>query len=180
MRSVSDIEIKFIGERKVDKSLSYFQAGTDAQGLKRELINYLSLQIIDPDFGLFVPSPNQRQNIGAERNKLVPNPKALGLEQMRNFYMVGQFLALAFRIRDNISLDLPSIFWKFLISKIWFAFVNILDHSVEWSDVKSMDLSTHKCLEDIEKMDPENLEYLDQNFTIYLPDSSEHVLKPNG
>ena len=43
-----------------------------------------------------------------------------------------------------------------------------------------MDLSTHKCLEDIEKLDPENLEYLDQNFTIYLADSSEYTLKPNG
>jgi len=52
-----------------------------------------------------------------ERNKFVPNPKALGLEDMRNYYMIGQFLALAYRIRDNVSLDFPSIFWKYLLSK---------------------------------------------------------------
>lgn len=104
-----------------------------------------------------------------ERNKFVPNPKALGLEDMRNYYMIGQFLALAYRIRDNVSLDFPSIFWKYL-----------LNHQIDWTDVKSMDLSTHKCLEDIETMEPQNLEYIDQNFTVYLSDSTEIIVKPNG
>ena len=64
-------------------------AGDDAQGLKRELLSYLSLQLADPEFGLFIPSPNCKQNIGVERNKYIPNPRAVGPEHMRNYFMVG-------------------------------------------------------------------------------------------
>jgi hypothetical protein len=79
-------------------------------------LSYLSLQLADPEFGLFIPSPNNRQNIGVERNKFVPNPKALGLEHMRNYFMVGQILAIALKTRDMLSIDFPSFFWKFLLS----------------------------------------------------------------
>ena len=43
---------------------------------------------------LFIPSPNNRGNVGLEREKLVPNPKALSITDMDNFFKVGLVMAM--------------------------------------------------------------------------------------
>ena len=67
--------------------------------------------------GLFIPSPNQERNLGAERDKFVPNPKALRAEDMQNYYMLGVIMGLCYKLGDIMGVNFPSIFWKYLLSK---------------------------------------------------------------
>ena len=61
---------------------------------------------------LFIPSPNNRQNTGDERDKWVPNPKANSVTDFDNFYRLGMVLAFCWKIRECLEVNLPSIFWQ--------------------------------------------------------------------
>ena len=67
---------------------------------------------------LFIKSPNSVHNVGDEREKLVPNPKANSSTDLDNYYRVGVFIALGIKVRDCIELSLPSIFWKYALSRV--------------------------------------------------------------
>ena len=49
-----------------------------------------------------------------------------------------------------------------------------------WEDFKVVDLNMYSCLKEIEKMDENNLEYLEETFVTNLFDTSATELKPNG
>lgn len=67
---------------------------------------------------LFIKSPNGVHNLGSERDKLIPNPQAVSLKDMDNFFKFGFALGFVYRTFDILSVNLPSIFWKYLLSKI--------------------------------------------------------------
>lgn len=67
--------------------------------------------------GMFIPSANQISGLGVERGRFIPNPKAIKDSDMRNFFMYGFVIGLIFKLGDILATNLPSIFWKFLLSK---------------------------------------------------------------
>ena len=91
-------------------------AGQDAGGLRREYFNNMSLEILEK-LKLFIPSPNHRGNVGLEREKMVPNPQALSTVDMKNFFKVGFCMAVIINACEVINLNMPSIFYKFLLGK---------------------------------------------------------------
>lgn len=71
-------------------------------------------EILDK-LGIFIKSPNGVHNLGTERDKLVPDPNAVSLRDMDNFFKVGFALGAVMRSGDILSINLPSIFWKYLL-----------------------------------------------------------------
>lgn len=67
---------------------------------------------------LFIKSPNSLHNVGEEREKMVPNPKANSNADLDNFYKVGIVLAVSLKMRECVEFNLPSILWKYILSKI--------------------------------------------------------------
>jgi hypothetical protein len=49
-----------------------------------------------------------------------------------------------------------------------------------WEDYKSVNLNQFVCLEKITTMTENDLEYLEENFTTFLPDGKEYELEPRG
>ena len=64
---------------------------------------------------LFIRSPNSVHNIGEERDKYVPNPKANSKTDVDNYYKFGIVLALCLKMNEVFNISLPSIFWKYLV-----------------------------------------------------------------
>ena len=76
----------------------------------------MSHEILDK-LKLFIPSPNNSNNLGAEREKVVPNPNALSYTDMENYFKVGIALGIVFKSNEIINLNQPSLFFKFLLGK---------------------------------------------------------------
>jgi len=67
---------------------------------------------------LFIKSPNGVHNVGDERDRLVPNPKANSKADLDNYYKIGILIAFCLKVRDCIEINLPSILYKYLLSSI--------------------------------------------------------------
>lgn len=128
----------------------------------------LSLELVDT-LRLFIPSPNSVSNLGVERDKWVPNPKRTSKRDFLNFYRLGFIMGICNQNREIMNLNIPSIFWKYL-----------LGFDLEWKDIKSVHHNIYVCLEKIESMETDQLEYLDEVFVAFLFDGTEVELKPNG
>lgn len=118
---------------------------------------------------LFIKSPNHANNVGSERDKYVPNPQTTSEKDLQNYFKMGTIMALCIRCSEVMNFDFPSIFWKYLMRQ-----------ELQWDDIKSININIHVCVEKIEKMPEEELEYLDESFVTFLLDGSEIELKPNG
>lgn len=119
---------------------------------------------------LFIKTPNAVHNVGEERDKWAPNPKANSKTDLENFYKLGMVMALAKRLSECLQLNLPSIFWSYLLT----------GKELEWDDIKYVNLNQWVCVNKIATMDPTDLEYLEESFCTFLNDGREYELVPNG
>lgn len=124
---------------------------------------------------LFIKSPNSVHNVGEEREKWVPNPKANSLTDLDNFYRLGVLLCLALRITECLEVNLPTMFWKYLLGSFCSQGAKL-----EWEDYKNLNLNQYVCLEKIKSMSEDELEYLEEHFTTFLPDGKEYELEVGG
>ena len=137
-------------------------------GPKREYLADLSTEILEK-LKLFVKSPNSVHNVGEERDKWVPNPKANSETDMDNFYRLGIVMALGLRTEECLSLNLPSVFWKYLQGT-----------PLLWEDYKKVNVNQVVCLEKIKTMTSEDVEFLDEKMVTFLNDGQEFDLIPGG
>jgi hypothetical protein len=84
--------------------------------------NFHSTTLQNPDAGpssLFIPAPNQRYNVGLDRDTFVPNPALCShgsakLRQMykQRFAFIGKIMGAGMRTSNPLGLDLPPLIWK--------------------------------------------------------------------
>ena len=107
--------------------------------------------------------------MGDDREKWVPNPKANSLTDLDNYYRLGILLAVCFKQRECVELSLPTIAWKYLLTR-----------SLDWQDVRAVSVNQVVCLEKILSMPDQDLDYLEETFTTFLADGQEYELMPGG
>lgn len=152
-------------QTKVDSSNI---GAADGGGPRREYLTRLCDQIYSK-LKLFVQSPNNKHNVGEERDKWIPNPKANSLTDLNNYYKLGMIFAYCVKLKECLEVNLPSIFWKYVSGE-----------SIFWEDIKSVNHNQFVCLEKISKMTADDLEYLDEKFTTFLGDGQEYELEFGG
>ena len=86
-------------------------------------------------------------------------------------------MGIIFASGEVLNLRLPSIFFKYLLRNSDF---NWIDGEMRWEDIKSVNLSIYGCLDKIQSLPEEQLEYLDETFVTFGFDGAEIELKPNG
>ena len=91
--------------------------GIDAGGPRREYMSNLAVEIMEK-LKIFVKTPNAVHNVGEEREKWVPNPKANSRTDLENFYKVGFVIAFVLKTRECLEVSITSLFWKYLISRL--------------------------------------------------------------
>lgn len=96
--------VTFKGENVMGEAGPYRQFFTD---IGREL---------DPvtEMGLFIPSPNNRNQSGDFKSEWVINPKANSTYHFSLFEFIGLLMGCCFRTGSHLTLDLPTMFWKSL------------------------------------------------------------------
>ena len=102
----------------------------------------MSQELMSSCLALFIPCPNQREQIGDNRDMWVPSPSAVRPLDLAMFAFLGQIMGLCARSKELLSLNLPSIVWKHLVGQ------EILEQ-----DVLSIDKLGLGAIEAIRSMD---------------------------
>jgi E3 ubiquitin-protein ligase HERC2 len=131
-------------------------------------MEFLNTELIEKLF-LFIPTPNNANNVGEERDRLIPNPSANSVSDMDNYYKVGMAIGQIARQYDNLPLRLPSCFWRYLVGL-----------PISWQDYASININQFNCLKEIEKMSDDELEALQENMIVYLPNGKVFELVKGG
>lgn len=88
--------------------------GVDCGGLMREFATELAKDIAEPRCGLFIKTPNGRENKGSYRNCLIPSPSD-GISKPNNVYRaIGGLIASAIRANMAQPFSFPPLFWDYL------------------------------------------------------------------
>jgi len=88
------------------------ESGEDHGGLSRVLASLIVDELIQK-FKYIVPTANQEDNSEIERDKFVPDEKAVSPHTLKILTMFGQYLGICIKTYNVVPLPLPSIFWNF-------------------------------------------------------------------
>jgi hypothetical protein len=90
-------------------------------GPYRESLSQLSQELQSDKLPLLIRSPNMRLaeeqiGVGESRDKWIPNPAATSPACIAMFKFFGVLLGIAIRSKNPLPIDLPTLFWKLLVS----------------------------------------------------------------
>eukprot|EP01047_Picozoa_sp_COSAG01_P008865 COSAG01_NODE_357_length_18296_cov_18.974615_10_plen_661_part_00 len=82
---------------------------SDAGGVFRETMSNISSDLMSQRTPLFIPTPNQREEVGDLRDMWMPNP---GCEDFNMYAFVGRLMAGAIQSEENIVVSLSPFIWR--------------------------------------------------------------------
>lgn len=155
---------KFVGE-----------GSTDAGGPYREVFSNVCSEIVNGETTLFIPTPNNANNVGTHRECFTVNPSATSKFELQAFRAFGILIALCLRGNEELDLSLCSMFWKCLVSE-----------PVTKDDLNAADCMVVQSLERMRRIEEEGVtadlfgDVVDEYWTTHLSDGSEVELCPGG
>jgi len=132
-------------------------------------------ELMSPVLPLFLPSPNQRHNVGEQRECYVLNPGASSPLHHSMFTFLGRLIGGCIRGGEPLPLQLPSLVWKHLVGD-----------PTDLGDLENIDRTLVQSMRYFAALDRQGVteevfaEYLEAHFTTTLSDGSEVDLVPNG
>lgn len=90
------------------------ETGIDAGGLARELVAEAAADIVCPNCGLFIPVPNARNEVGGNRDYVIPFPNKRHQNIMKQYAMVGAVIGICIRSSIVQDLNFAPFIWDFL------------------------------------------------------------------
>jgi other hect domain ubiquitin protein ligase E3 len=149
------------------------EGATDYGGPYREVFSSFCDELHSKYLDLFIKSPNNKNEVGALRDKFVPNPNAKSAIQIDMFYFLGCLLGSAISSGQLLNLNIHPIIWQL-----------ILNQTIDFSEYETIDRHFYKLILDLEKttiIDNQEFEAVfDLFFTIQLSDGSEYDLISDG
>ena len=82
---------------------------SDAGGVFRETMSNISDDLMSARTPLFIPTPNQKEEVGDLRDMWMPNPAC---ENFQMYEFVGRLMAGAIQSDENIVVSLPPFVWR--------------------------------------------------------------------
>jgi HECT-domain (ubiquitin-transferase)/Concanavalin A-like lectin/glucanases superfamily/SPRY domain len=153
------LQVVFLGEGSIDVG-----------GPFRETITMLAADLMSESTPLFIPCPNQRNNVGLNREKYVVNPASTSSLHISMYEFVGVLMGTALRSGETLNLDLPALFWK-----------QMLDEDVELEDVEGVDKLFVQALGGIVTLAQDKFQYVvEEKFATQGSDGAAIELKNNG
>lgn len=117
------------------------EGAEDVGGPYREHLSELCNELMSTALSLFLPTPNQVNNVGSHRDAHIPNPDATAPLQLRMFTFLGRLMGGAARSGEPLNLTLPPLFWKLLLKEI-----------VVEDDIFCVDHACGQCLRELRDM----------------------------
>jgi E3 ubiquitin-protein ligase HERC2 len=88
--------------------------GIDVGGLARDFASELVKDLGEPRVGVFVQTPNARNQVGSFRECLVPSPDNQLRHPEKIYRALGGLLAIGLRLGMTQPYNFPPFFWEFL------------------------------------------------------------------
>ena len=146
---------------------------SDAGGPGREIFSSCFEQLTSCNVDLFIPSPNNKSQTGADRDKYIFNPLGAKNEKYLEIYkFIGKLFGYIISSEIYVSINLSSIVYK-----------QILGMHLEPSDIELIDVQSYKSI--IKVLSSNNIEQKKAlfgiiNFTCQLPGGEIVELKEKG
>jgi hypothetical protein len=155
-------QVKLVGE-----------GATDYGGPYREVFSTACEELHSIHLDLFIKSPNNRNEVGAMRDKYIPNPSAKSAMQVDMFFFIGCLIGSAISSGLLLNLNIHPTIWSL-----------ILNQEIKFSDFETLDKLFFKYIVEMEKFignqNDFEAQFMDQFFMILLSDGSEFELIPQG
>ena len=97
--------VEFINER-----------GIDAGGLARELVSECAYDLVSPNCGLVIPVPNNRNEVGSNRDLVIPFPNPQSPYPEKQYRFAGAFIGICIRTGIVQELNFAPLVWEYLIT----------------------------------------------------------------
>lgn len=142
------------------------ESGIDVGGPARELVYEASIDVITPECGLFIKVPNARNNIGENREYIIPISKP-GFEKAKKCYkFVGVLLGICIRTSIVQDFSFAPFVWNYLGNE-----------EVKIEDIYEIDFNFKKLMNDLQDALNDEISELDfdkqfNNLRFVVEDSS--------
>ena len=93
---------------------------------------------------MFIKTPNNKNEIGALRDKFMPNPRAMGKMKNDMYYFLGNLMLHSISSGNVLNLNLHPIFYKKLLNK-----------EVDFSEIETLDKLSYKFINNLENIKTE-------------------------
>jgi E3 ubiquitin-protein ligase HERC2 len=145
------------------------EGATDYGGPYREVFSTACEELHSNYLDLFIKSPNNKNEIGALRDKYIINPNAKSAMHIDMYFFIGCLIGYAISSAHLLNLNIHPVIWKL-----------ILNEEVSFLYYECIDKLFFKYLNDIAACDQEDLASLDLYYSIQLSDGNECDLILNG
>jgi hypothetical protein len=135
------------------------EGASDFSGVYNEVISLISFELQSKYLELFIKTPNNKNEIGLNRDKYIPNPLAKKQLYKDMFYFIGNLMLHAMTSGNVLNLNLHPIFYK-----------KILKQEVTFNEIESLDKLSFKFINSLDAIKDEkefNEKYPDLFFTVH-------------
>lgn len=166
-------------------NVAFFGEGADdVGGPYRESLSQMCTELMGPILPLFLPSPNQTNEMGDSRETFVLQPTVVAPVDLSMYQFVGRLMGGCLRSAEPLSLYLPSLIWKSLVGE----YPDVTDlERVDASTVQSLrflastvfdaNISSKKdSVEAKSALDEELAEMIPDGFTVIDDGGTRHLL----
>eukprot|EP00796_Vickermania_ingenoplastis_P004217 gene4217-3049_t len=108
----------FSTNKKLWSVVFFGEGAEDVGGPYRESLSQLCAELMSSTLPLFIPSPNQVNEMGDSRESYVPIPSISPPVELRMFQFIGRLMGGCLRSSEPLSLYLPSVVWRALVGEI--------------------------------------------------------------
>ena len=136
------------------------EGSNDAGGPRREIFEEICDEIVNK-LGLLVPTANNLDNVGDERDKFGPNAVNNSQYDEHLLYAFGMLLGTAMVSADCLPISLPTIFWKLLQYR-----------EADWQDYPTFGFNQAQSLEYVQGLSKTDLDALESKLVFALGDGS--------
>jgi len=94
------------------------EQGVDAGGPARELVGECVLDMISKNCGLFIPTPNSRNDIAGFRDTIIPIPSSKQTNIEMQYKICGVLIGICIRSGNVQDFYFPPLIWEYLVTGV--------------------------------------------------------------
>lgn len=92
--------------------------GIDAGGPAREIVTEAAIDLVSPTCGLFIPVPNARNEIGPNREFVIPIPDPRHKNVLKQYKFAGVLIGICIRSLIVQDLNIAPLVWNYLANGV--------------------------------------------------------------
>lgn len=132
------------------------EGASDFSGVYNEVISIISFELQSKYLDLFIRTPNNKNEIGLNRDKYIPNPLAKSQLHKDLYYFLGNLMLHSITSGNVLNLDLHPIFYK-----------KLLNHEISFNEIETVDKLSYKFIKSLEAIKTE-AEFCEKHKDLYF------------